>query len=684
MAKMSDDRLLAVIDNRIAGSVGYLEGGDGLAAARRKAMKYYRGDPFGNEKAGRSKIIMRLVAEKVDGMMPGLLKPFVSGEEIGRFDPEGPEDEAAAEQETDACNFVLLRQNPGFRILYVWFKDALLQRNSVVKVWWDKSEDVTFERYTGLEDTEFYLLAGEDDVELVEHDERIDAATGAKLHDVKIKLTNRVGHIEIRNVPPEEFLIESQSVSLEDATFVSHRVRKTVSDLVAMGFKKSDIEPYAGDSIVQISSERTERFSTDESVDLGDLDDGMDDPAMREVWLHECYVKVDYDGDDIAEWRKVLKIGDTGGKILENEEADGNPFADLTPILMPHKWVGESVADQTMDLQFNQSTFVRSAADHLYLSTMPVLGVVEGRANLDDILNRRPGGVVRMKEQGVVQAIPVTPLGPEVWQMIEFLETKAEQRTGMTRYNQGLQADTLNKTATGASLITNAGEQRLELTARTFAETGVKKLFLKIHALLKKHQTKAMILKLRNRWVPVNPTEWRTRRNMSISVGIGTGNKEQQMARMMNLLTVDAEIIKLQGGIQGPILTASNIYNKLKRLAEAAGLKDVEPYYTDPSTSKPPPPKPDPKMIEVQGKLAAKQAEMQFDAQAAVQKMQQEMTLAQQKMAGEMQLKMMDVANDMKVAFAKIAADLKAEIFETRVKAVAGAFTPAPTSGGGA
>ena len=680
MAKMTDDRLLAVIDNRIANSIGYLEEGDGLTASRRKAMKYYRGDPFGNEKAGRSKIIMRLVAEKVDGMMPGLLKPFVSGSEIGRFDPEGAEDEAAAEQETDVCNFVLLRQNPGFRILYTWFKDALLQRNSVVKVWWDKSEDVTFERYTGLDETEFYMLLGDDDVELVEHEERLDEALG-KLHDVKIKLTNKVGHVEIKNVPPEEFLIESQAVSLEDASFAAHRVRKTVSDLVAMGFKKSDIECHAGDSAAQINSERTERFSPDESVNITSLDDGIDDPAMREVWLYECYIKVDYDGDDIAEWRKVLKIGDTGGKILENEEADGNPFADLTPILMPHKWVGESIADQTMDLQFIQSSFVRSAADHLYLSTMPVLGVVEGRANLDDVLNRRPGGAIRMKEQGAVFPIPVTPLGPDVWQMIEFLEGKAEQRTGMTRYNQGLQADTLNKTATGASLITNAGEQRLELTARTFAETGVKKLFLKIHALLKKHQTKSMTIKLRNKWIPVNPTEWRTRRNMSISVGIGTGNKEQQQARMMNLLTVDAEIIKMQGGIDGPILTKQNLYNKLKRLAEASGLKDVEPYYTDPSTAPPAQPKPDPKMIEVQGKLEAKKAEMGFDAQAAIQKMQQEAALERQELDGKMKLQMIEVANDMKVEFAKIAANLKAEIFETQVKARMGAFNAPPANG---
>ena len=143
---------------------------DRLSSERARALDYYRGDMSRDMPAevGRSKVVSTDVADTIEGLMPQLMDIFVGGDEVVRFNPVGPEDEEAAEQETDYINHVFMQQNPGFIVLYSMIKDALLSKVGVVKVWWEKTETTERETYRGLDDLSYALLESDPDIEIVE------------------------------------------------------------------------------------------------------------------------------------------------------------------------------------------------------------------------------------------------------------------------------------------------------------------------------------------------------------------------------------------------------------------------------------------------------------------------------------------------------------------------------------
>jgi hypothetical protein len=717
MAKMSDLDLASILDAKIQNALGY-QGGR-LAQERRQAERFYKGESFGNEIDGRSQVVSRDVAEAVDSMMPSLMRIFASGDQVVRFNPSGPQDEAVADQATDYVNWIWNQQNEGFANFYVWFKDALLKRTGVIKIWWDESEDITRETYQGLTDAELQILALDPGIEIGEHAEYPDpsaaapspqAATGDEpaapdaaalggegvalpaaplpgalepgapdsgvlpgrppipmLHDVVVRRTIRDGRVRVQPLPPDEFLIDRRAVGLDEAPFVAHRVKRTISELIEMGYEKATVSELGSDDTADYGLERLERFQDEDEMPWREA--GTLDPTMREIWITECYLRVDYDGDGIAELRKVTLAGNGAGSsaatVLENEEIDDHPFAALTPIPMPHKFFGMSVADQTIDLQLIKSTLWRGALDALYLSNSPQIGAVEGKVNLDDLLNRRPGGIVRIKSPDALVPITTAPLGGDVFQMIEYIDSVREQRTGVTRYNQGLDADTLNKTATGINAIQNAAQQRLELIARVFAETGVKRAFRRILELVCKHQQKPKILRLRQSWVAMDPREWNDGMDVSVSVGLGTGNRDQQVSHMMNLLQLDQQIVQMQGGVDGPLVTSQNIYNKLAKLVEASGLKNVASYYTDPRSQPPRPPGPAPvDPLAQQQQLALQTEHQRVQQQPGIETMK-----ARVKAQTEIEKAHIEAATAIEVARLRAGLDHEVKLREQAVKA---------------
>ena len=594
---MTPDELRAAVIAAAEQAVGWRDGR--LARERARALDLYYARPLGNEVEGRSHVVSTDVADTVEWIMPSLMRIFASGSEIVRFEPVGPEDEAAARQATDYVNHVFQVDNPGFRILYTWFKDALLQRNGILKIWWDAARDVTTERYEGLADQELAILLGDPDVEPVAYTRRPDGG-----HDVVVRRRRQAGRVRVTPVPPEEFLISREARDLDDARFVGHRVQRTASDLVADGFPRSLVDRLpAGEDWLQ-NAESVARRRDGDGV-WPALDDPAD-AAGRRITVIEGYLRVDFDGDGISELRQVTVAGN---ELLVNEPVDMVPFADLTPILMPHTWIGRSIADLVSDIQIIKSIVLRQALDNLYLVNNARIEVVEEQVNLDDLLTARPGGVVRVKQPGAIRPLDVPPVFQSALGMVEYLDSVRENRTGVTRYNQGLHADTLNKTASGINRIMTAAEQRLELVARLFAETGVKRLFRLILRQVAKHQQGARILRLENRWVPMDPRSWNEQMDCTVTVGIGTGSRELTLASTSQLLALIEKIVALQGGVNGPIVGLEQVHNALVQLVEAMGLKGAERFFMDPA-NRPPPPLPQPpapspdKQLDAQVKLA--------------------------------------------------------------------------------
>lgn len=601
--QMTDADLLALIKRKVESSHQWYGSGK-LSGKRIDADRYYRGEPLGNEQDGRSQVVSRDVAEAVDGAMPSMMRVFAGGEQVCAFDPHGPEDEEVSKQASDYINHVFMSENEGFMILYTWFKDSFLKKNGIVKAFHETRIKRTREKYEGLTQEQMQTLQMNPNVQvtMVKQTQdvvmQLDPTTGQQI-PIPITLFNCTvisskpeKRIRVENVPPDEFIIERRCTSIYTAGFLAHRGKRTISDLLECGYDKEKVMSIPRDQDEDFTQERLQRFSDEDQLPFGNDDDT--DPSMRKVWVTEAYLMCDYDGDGIAEWRCVCLAGASGSGaiILSNEECDDHPFADLTPDPEPHKFYGQSLFDKTKDIQEIKTALIRGILDSTYLANSPRLGVVDGQVNMDDVLDSRPGGVVRMKRPDAIVPIPSTLVSAAAMQVVQYVDSVKEKRTGIKDAAAGLNPDILNSTATGADILNNNNQQRLELMCRIFAESGVKRLFRIIFQLVCQHQDVPRTVQLRGKWVQVNPRDWKDRMDVSATVGIGLGSKTQQAMTAKMFLEIDQQIIQMQGGLHGPLVKIDNVYNKLCKLVEAAGWKTPDPYYSNPKNFVEPPPKP--------------------------------------------------------------------------------------------
>ena len=584
--KKSKQEILSIVSKEIHNASGYI-GGE-LVARRKKSLEYYLGMPLGNEQEGKSQVISNDVMDTVESLMPPLMKIFTSGDNVFSCEGVGPEDEEMARQCSDYINHIFLKENNGFTSLYSAFKDALIQKNGILKIYWDNSNKTEREEYTKLTDDEFNNLVSDEEVKVQNHteykepivDDQGEQLDEITFHDVVIQRTRMYGQVRIDPIPPEEFLIERRCKSIDTANFIAHRTNKTKTELIEMGYDR--------DLVDSLPTGDPDYFTEDKFVRHQNIDfshgetDG--DKSTQDVLLHECYVRMDVNDDGKAELLKICVAGDAK-KILDIEEIDTMPFISMTPVIMPHRFHGRSIAELVEDIQLIKSTVMRQMLDNMYLTNNNRVAIQDGQVAMDDLLTNRPGGIVRTKQppQNVMMPIVSQPITEQASGMLAYLDSVKESRTGVSKTAQGLNSDSLNnKTATGMNQVLTQSQMRMELIARIFAETGVKDLALKIFELVCKYQQKEKIIRIRGKYIPMRPYEWKDRVNITVQVGLGTGSKEQQLILMNAILERQMQAINLQQKAFGPMVNLRNIYNSLKKLVENAGLNSIEPYFMDP------------------------------------------------------------------------------------------------------
>ncbi len=571
---MDSGKIKGILDNEIDNAIGYIE--TETTEARRKALDYYLRNPYGNEIEGRSQIVTGEVAEAIDGALPQLIRVFTTTEDIVYFEPQSPGDEESAKQATDYCNWVFYRENDGLLILHNWFKDALLQKVGVVKAYWEKKEDVNVEKYKNLSEDELAMLLSDGELEVVEQEvEFVDAGVDqmgmpiqVPTYEVKVRKVKKYGCVKIENVPPEEFLISKSARSVADSNFVAHRRLMTRSELIALGYDAKVIDGLPTYDDLQFTPERVARFSQGEQPD----ENTSLDESMQTVEVYECYIYIDENDDGIAELRRIVYAG---SEILEDDECDYVPFHAICPIPIPHKFFGQSLADRTMDIQLIKSTVTRQMLDNLYLTNNARVGVVDGQVNIDDMLNATPGGVIRMKNANAMVPIQVPAVTGQAFPMLEYLDGVQAKRTGVNDAQQGLDPDVLNNvsaTAVAAMMKSNSG--KLELIARVFAETGVKSLFKGILHLLGKYQDKPKLVRMRGKFVEFDPRTWSNQYDVSINVGLGSGDREQKLAMLQMIIAKQEQILQSYGP-SNPLVSVRQYRDSMARLIEAAGFKDA-------------------------------------------------------------------------------------------------------------
>jgi len=636
MSVLSDDEVAEICLSLLESATG-AQGSD-VSIQRAKAIDYYSGDmdEYLPHEEDRSSAVVRDVMDTIEWVMPSLLRIFTEADNAIVFSPVNPADEQQAMLETEVVKHIFFDQNSGFLNLYTFFKDALWQRAGIFKCWWDEPV-MEEEEHNGISYNEFtdLLMQGWQAASVTGPNQTDSIEDEEPRYDVKLERTVKPGKVCVDCVPPNEFGVADDATSPDPkkAKFIYHQRVMTLGELAEDGY---DIE------ILRIIPAQIDRSASMEDQAKDEMGgewavggEKQDHWSLRTVVFTQCYVRLDADDDGVMELLDVKLVTPEEGNVssyvlLGVDEIESSYISAATPIIIPHRFGGLSLADVVMEIQEIRTQLLRSILDNTYLSNNGRL-VVNENVNIADALDSRPGGIVRVRGKGAPgeNLLPLAspPLSPIVLSLMQMMQEELKQRTGVGDEVMGLDADALANANTGVvAQAFDAARMRIELIARVLAETGLKGVFQDIHALAREYHVEPMDVKLRSGWNRVQPSTWRQRDDIEVQVGVGRHTKERNMMSLANLAQSQKAIV--EGGGLGRLVTEGNLYNMAVDQARALG-QDPDRYFTDPKGQPPPQPKPDPAMMSAQAQVQLAQQRLKLDEQ----KMQMDAQLQQGELA---------------------------------------------------
>lgn len=678
-APLSDEEFLALLKRERENAVGF-EKDQKLLDDREKALNYYKGSmPDVASLNNRSKAVSSDVSDAVETALPDILEIFTADDDVMAFQPNSADDVEAAEQESDYLRHVILQENDGFMLLYTLIKDALLSKVGIATWWWETNQKVTETKFEGKNAVEMAMAAQSGEIKDAVQDPIPDPEEGATpappltpTFSFTVCSKKDTSRIRIMAVPPEDFTTASDTVRLgPTTTYSAMRSRPRAQELLADGID-ADLVAKLPEWIQASDSTTTQaRDTAGESSDTGT---GEPD-NLRQVEVITHFIRLTgSDGKTLEAWR--VRTGAEETVLLDKEKVSGVNFAAITPIPQTHRFYGRSLADLLLELQRINTALTRALLDSAYFALNQRMIVADDASNsftISDLLRPEPGLPIRVKTANAVTPVQTGGLGFQPYEALEYFATVGERRTGIVRNAQGLNPDTLHDTAGGAMALMAASQKRVRLIAKVFAETGLKDLYLGVHATIRENATSERIARLRGKWVPVDPTKWGERNDMTVEVGLGASGKAHDLAMAAQMTAIMDKIVQGQGGAaHGPIVMPENIYNLASDMFSKMGAKKVERYLTDPATAPPPPgPPPNPAMMEVQGKLALQKQDQ--DAKQALEQSKAQAQIAQDQHLNsvEAQREQMKHQDDMELEQAKIASNERIAIEVARINAEA-------------
>ncbi|RKY42338.1 MAG: hypothetical protein DRP85_03365 [Candidatus Makaraimicrobium thalassicum] len=588
-----------------------------------ESLDYYLGNPMGNEVEGRSQVISTDVADTIEWILPQVMKSFTQNNEVVIFDPTGEGDELQAELESEYVYDVLMKQNDGFIILHQFVKDALMQRNGILKVYYNEEEKEEVKEYTGINEQQLQMLLGTEGTELTEmseyEGEPVMGPAGPEpqtWYDVRVKVTRVTKSVQVDSVPPEEFRVNSfhDSIDLSTARFTAHVMLKTASELRGMGVKDAVIEQLnAGVDY----TERTYRFAAQDEDEALTYD--SNDPSQELYEIAECFMLIDLNGNGISELTKITVAGgNTPSHVISVEPIEGMPWVSTTTFLMSHKFQGLSIFDRVKQIQDQKTTLWRNMFDNVYLQNNQRNIVVENQVNIDDLLVSRPGGIIRAKRLDAVAPLVTPQIGDNVYKMMDYLDRVRAGRTGVDPDGNGTPQNIGDRVGSeGVDRLMTAKEELVGLIIRVIAETGIKPLCYKIRDLTVSHIDTVKDFKYKGQWHKINPATWGDRVSSTVRVGTGTGNHNQQVSAIREILLIQE---KLAADPNQVISNQKKIFDTLDDFCKFSGLNGATRYFIDPESK------------EGQ-EIQQQKSEQQRVQQEQQQKMEADMAQAQNKLA---------------------------------------------------
>ena len=521
----------------------------------------------------RSNIVDTSVADTVEWALPSLIRLFFGSETPITITGIGDNDVKAAKVMDQLISYQLMRKNNAFLVFYNWFKDALLGFG-VIKCIWDretaqvpKTIIVSYARYIELTNNPMIQITGAESADMFGNVAVSYLETVYKKNNPKVE-----------NILVSEFLFPPRLKNIEDATFVAHKKRVTLSYL----------NQRAKDGVYTNVDKLSGNPETDyDELEL-DINDNYDtgytnnlDKARTEVIIYECYTKLDINGDGILE-DLIVTVCENEILRIEINPFGRHPFFLLSPSKDPHRvYSKRAIPEMVGQLQDLKTALIRQMVINIGLTNDPRMILSEEAINIDDYIN---GKAIIRKKAGYsmadsVMAMPIQPLHPWTFQFLEYIEAQKEARTGVTRYNQGLDGSSLNKTASGINAIIGQSQQRLDLIARMFKETGISDLYRFLISLNQKFVDQPTVIRITDKELKITPDDLRGEIDLEVNASAGISAKQENMQYIQTLMTANLQLAG--AGVQ--IATPDNFYNLMKRWITESGLKNPSDYITQPA-----------------------------------------------------------------------------------------------------
>lgn len=576
---LDDDAIESIVREAISDAVDFVE--SEIAEDRIKAQRYFDGQVDIGVEEGRSKVVATKIRDTIRAIKPSLMRVFLNTDKPVEYVPRGPEDAMQAEQATEYMHW-RFNEIGGYRLINNAFHDALVKKQGVVKVYWDNTEEAEIYEYNDLNDQEYALIVNEDGIEVLEHIEEqtiiIDQAgmeIPAAKHTLKVSRTKMYGCLKAESVPPEEFFVDRNARSIEDAYIVAHRTEMRVGELVEMGYDFDDVSELSGlgssDSFSEVEDYIRRGYEQDEQE--------IEDPTMRMVAVTEAYMKLDVDGTGIPVMHKIL-MGGAQYKMLDYERWGEVPFAVFEIDPEPHSFYGRSIADLLFNEQDASTAMIRGVLDNVALTNNPRKTILDGQVNIDDLLNNEIGAVVRVKQMGAMEELTTPFIAGQTLPALQYLDQEIESKTGVTKASSGLSPDALQSTTAAAVTATvQAAAGQVEVMCRNLAEGGMRRLFKLFLKLTQENVNEEQMMRLMDQgYVPVDPRAWNSSMDVSVNVGLGTGREEQKQAALMQAFQVQQQIMQTYG-LNNGVVSLTNMRNSLADMLAMNGVRNVDRYF---------------------------------------------------------------------------------------------------------
>lgn len=613
---MKPDQIEAIASDAVSDALDFIE--SEISGDRIKAQRYFEGECDIGHEEGRSRVVSTKVRDTIRQLKPSLMRVFLSNEKYVQYVARNPQEVQQAETATQYIHSQFTEKN-GYKVMSNAIHDALLKKAGVIKIYWENYESGKMHELTGLTEQEYTMIAQEDDVEIIE--QSIEYSMSADefgmeiempIYDIKVMHRKEEGKLCVEPVPPEEFFVDRAAKSIDDFYVMGHRTEMRVGDLVAMGYDFDEVSQLTGigDHDTLADAEDFERRGYDQT----DRED-IKDLSMRLVAVTEAYMRIDVDGTGIAQLHKIL-LGGGEYKMLDYERCNHVPFAVFEVDPEPHAFFGRSVADLIIYDQDAATSILRGVLDNIAMTNNPRMTMVEGKVNIDDLLNNEIGAVVRMTEPNAVQALSVPFAAGQVLGAAEYYDQIIESKTGVSRASNGLNPDALqNTTATAVAMTSQAAAGQVEVIARNLAEGGVTQMFKLMLKLLAENSPDEVMMRLSgDNFAPIDPRSWNTEMAIEVNVGLGTGKEDQKAASLQATLQTQMQIWQNYGPGNG-LVGMTNIRNTLADILNLGGMRNADRYYA-------------PMNQQIEQQLA-QQAQQQASQQQASQQDQQAQALVQ-------------------------------------------------------